>query len=268
MAGGLATLTMTRQTLFSWTAGASPGQGGYYGQNGNSTRIQKNFSLTQGIANNLAGGCDQFTSFQQGIMAGGSFTCDMYAFTSIFGAAVNSARNKGHLLRLLSATDDPTITPAPTVTSTVTVTNNGPAVPHPLNFASKGSGLTITITVSSGALSTTAIGAAGSGYLPSATFIVTVNQTGGSGGVVYVTTNSSGVPTAVAVAAAGSGYSAGTLPTTELGNLSLNTGDYEDYLDTSATGVTTSTTKRNFKIVNNDAVNAVTVEIDLPLPTS
>jgi hypothetical protein len=81
-----------------------------------------------------------------------------------------------------------------------------------------GSGLTVTTTVSNGALATAAIDAAGSGYPASTTFDVTVNQAGASGGVIAVTTNSSGVPTAVALTrTTGSGYSAATgLATTPL----------------------------------------------------
>jgi hypothetical protein len=81
-----------------------------------------------------------------------------------------------------------------------------------------GSGLTVTTTVTNGALASVAIDNAGSGYPASTTFDVTVNQADASGGIVAVTTNSSGVPTSVALTGGtGSGYTAATgLKTTPL----------------------------------------------------
>ncbi|MDE2100665.1 MAG: hypothetical protein KGL39_25700 [Patescibacteria group bacterium] len=264
---GMSSLSVTLQTRFGVSGSNLPGSS-LYGDISNVNTLSKQYTLGTAAGNTSINGCDEAVSFQQGIVAGGSATVNLNSQSNIVGQTIAPARIKSIQLRLLNAADDPTISPAPTATSTITVTNNGPATPAPVYFGSKGSGLTITITVSTGALNTVAIGAAGSGYLPSSTFIVTVNQAGGSGGVVYVTTNSSGVPTAVAIAAAGSGYSAATLPTTELGSMSLNTGDARMIMDTSATGLVVSATSCNFKIFNNDATHAVTFELDVPCGSS
>ncbi len=177
---------------------------------------------------------------------------------------VNIARIKGYQIRLLSTTDDSTIT-APAAAS-VTVTNTID-VPNQLDFGSPGSGLTITITTSAGALATVAIAAAGSGYQPSATFTVTVNQAGGSGGVIAVTTNASGVPQSAAIAnsAGGTGYAnASGLPTTQLGSYTILSGGAHMYFDPSASGfVTVSATAKKLKIYNMDGVNTATLEISI-----
>jgi hypothetical protein len=85
-----------------------------------------------------------------------------------------------------------------------------------------GSGLTVTATVTGGALASIALDNPGSGYPASATFNVMVNQAGASGGIIAVTTNSSGVPVSVAVTGTtGSGYSAATGLSTTLLTQSL-----------------------------------------------
>ncbi len=76
-----------------------------------------------------------------------------------------------------------------------------------------GSGLTITLTTSSGVVSGVAINAAGSGYPVSLTFAVGIS--GGTGAVANVTTDSSGVPTSVAILTitGGTGYPNGVVST-------------------------------------------------------
>ncbi|MDE2103625.1 MAG: hypothetical protein KGL39_40680, partial [Patescibacteria group bacterium] len=258
-------LTSSVGTSFGWTAQQNL-TGSVYSPIQNSGSILKKQSLGTTLGNTTSGGADQVFSFQQGITAGSSATIDLSAMTNLLNvASVSIVRIKAYQIRILSASDDPTISPAPTATSTATVTNNGPSVPNALDFNTGGSGLTITTTVTGGALATVTIAAAGTGYPKSASFMVTVNQASGSGGVISVTTNSSGVPTAVAIVAAGTGYTgASGLPTTVLGQYTILTGGAHMYFDPAANGfATVSSTATNITILNNDGSHAITAEIDV-----
>jgi hypothetical protein len=72
----------------------------------------------------------------------------------------------------------------------------------------RGSGCTLNITTSGGAITAATITAGGTGYVKSGTVNLIVTGGGGTGGVVRVTTNPSGVVTGVSsVAQGGAGYS-------------------------------------------------------------
>lgn len=260
-AAGISTVAATLSTEFKVSSCGNNLTGQVYNPVGTTVDIRKNYNIGTAAGNGAVGGGDEVFSFQQGITAGSSATIDLTAQTNLVQqTSVSLARIKGYQIRLLSSTDDTTLSPAPAVGSTIVVTNNGPAVPNALDFGNGGSGLTITYTVSSGAITAPSIGAAGSGYPPSSTFVVTVNQAGGSGGVIAVTTNASGVPTSVALVTGGAGYSAGTVATTVLGQYLLTTGCAHMFVDVTAAGVTISATQKNIRIYNLDGANAVTFE--------
>ncbi len=260
---GLSTLTGSVSTNFGWQAQNNL-TGGTYNPITNTGTLRKNYSVGTAAANNLAGGADEIFSFQQSISAGSTATLDLTTMTNILAqASVSIARLKAMQIRVLSATDDSTISPAPTATSTGTVTNNGPAVPNPLDFSTGGSGLTLTIGVSSTIINSVAIGAAGTLYPPSAKFIVSPNQAGGSGALISVTTNASGVPTSVAIVTGGTGYTAGTVPSTDIGQYTIYTGGAHMYFDVKPTGFAlVSATSKNVLFINNDSGHAITFEID------
>ena len=266
---GISALTTYVNTVFGWNA-QQAGTGGIATPVINTNQIGKSVQTVATLGNAVAGGADEVFSFQIAITAGGSATLDLNAMTNVLNTAtVALARIKTYQLRLLSASDDSTISPAPNAASTVTVSNNGLTLPTPLDFGTGGSGLTITITVSAGAIATVAIGAAGTGYPKSSTQIVNVIQSTGSGGLASVTVNSSGVPTAVALVAPGTGYTAATLPTNVVGQYTLTTGDTHLMADVTGAGFCpVSATLKNLKIYNNDTVNAVTVEFDAVGATS
>jgi hypothetical protein len=72
----------------------------------------------------------------------------------------------------------------------------------------QGSGCTLNLTTSGGAITSATVNAGGTGYSVSATVTLEVTGGGGTGGFVNVTTNSSGVVTGVSsVANGGTGYS-------------------------------------------------------------
>ncbi len=263
---GFSSLTASIGSKFSWLAQQNL-TGSNYNPTTNQGAILKNLAIGTAAANNASGGGDEAFSFQQGITSGGSATLDFLAMTDLLQRANSAiARIKGYQFRLLSATDDPTISPAPTATSTGTVTNIGVAVPSPLDFQNAGSGLTLALTVGGGAVTAVAIGAAGTGYPPSSAFLVTPIQAGGSGCVVAVITNGSGVPTSVVfiTGAGGAGYSAATVPSTCVGQYTIYTGGFHVYADPSAAGfVLVDATHKAVKLINNDAGHAVTFEIDV-----
>lgn len=226
---------------------------------------RKSYAFGTAAANSASGGGDEVFSFQQTIAGGGSATIDLYALTNVLSqTAVALARIKAIQVRLLSTADDSTITsPA---ASAVCVTNNGPAVPTPLDFQAGGSGFTITLTVVAGAVTGVAIGAAGSGYLPSTTFLCSPQQAGGSGCVFLAGTNASGVVTSATFVAGngGSGYTAATVPAIAIGQRTINGGGAAPYFDVLAAGfLAVSSTSRNFKVYNLDSLNTATIEIDV-----
>lgn len=258
----LSSLSGKIQTIFQWTAQKNL-TGGPYNPVTNQGTIPKQQAYGTNVANAAAGGADEVFSFQQAITAGSSATIDLTAMTNlVLEASVSIVRIKGWQIRLLSAADDSTISPAPNASSTVTVTNNV-TVPHPLGFRTGGSGLTLAITQSGGTINGVSIGAAGTLYPKSASFCVVPQQASGSGGVISVTTDSSGVPTSVAVVAGGTGYSNATVGSVVQGFFTLTTGNAQAYIDVTAAGQTVSSTQKNIKLLNNDPSNAVTVEIDV-----
>jgi hypothetical protein len=265
---GLTTVNAIVSTSYKVIQATTAQTGSVYNPVGaNSVTIAKTFNFGTAAANNVSGGGDEVFSFQQPITAGSSATVDLTAMTDM-ALRANAAivRVKGFQFRLLSATDDPTLSPAPTASSTVTVTNIGVAVPAALYFGNNGSGLTVTLTVGGGgAVTGVAIGAAGSGYPKSTAFIVVPQQAGGSGCIIGVVTNASGVPTSVVfiTGAGGTGYAGATVPTTPAGQFPLGTGDADMHLDLSAGGVAVSATAKNLSFLNMDAVHAVTLEIDV-----
>lgn len=262
---GYTTVAASVKSSFGWSVQQSVNT--LVNPNSNSSTLLKSQSFSSGTGNTGVGGADLVASFQQAISANSAATVNLAALTGIMQNAITPARVKSAQIRLLSATDDPSISPAPTSTSTVTVTNLGPATPHPWYFATGGSGLTVAMTVATGAVTGVSIGASGSGYLPTALLTASPQQVSGSGCVFTVTTNSSGVPTAVTFVSGkgGAGYSAATVPTVILGCTTLTTGNATCYVDVTAAGIVISSTSCNIYINNNDATHAVTVEIDLVL---
>lgn len=264
---GFSTLTGSMATSFSWNAQVAL-TGSAYNPSINSSSINKRqaFGTEQGT-NTQSGGCDECFSFQQGVTAGASVTLDLLAMTDLLQRAnVTIARIKGCQFRVLSATDDPTISPAPTSTSVGVVTNTGVTLPSPMDFQANGSGLTVDLTTSAGAITAIAIGAAGSGYPKSSFFLAAPRQASGSGNVFLVTTNGSGVPSAVTFISGtgGTGYTnASGVPTFLVGQYAILTGGAHMYFDPSATGFClVSSTSKNLKLVNTDASNAITFEVD------
>ncbi len=261
---GLSTMQGTVTTTFRWLAGQNL-TGAVYNQTQNQGTITKTYSLAQSTANNTSAGADEVFSFQQAICTSSTATVDMTAMTNLLQqAAVAIVRNKSWQIRLLSATDDATISPAPNTSSTITVTNNV-TLPARLNLGSAGSGLLLNITnAASGVINSVAINAAGSGYPINSTFPVTVNQINGAGAVISINPNTTGVPTAAVIANGGTGYLLTSgLPTTELGSFTLQTGNAQMIVDVSAAGSALSATSKNIKILNNDPANIVTFELDV-----
>ena len=260
---GMSSITGTKITAgFQWTC-ANNLTGGAYQPISNPGNIQKVYNFGTANGNTTSGGGDEVFSFQQGITAGSSATIDLTAMTNLLQqTGVNIARIKSYMIRLLSAADDGTITPAPNANSKIVVTNNGPATPAQLDFGNGLTGLTLTLTVVAGAVTGVSIGAAGSGGPPSSTFVVGPCQAGGSGAVIAVTTNASGVPTSVSVVTGGAGYSATTVPAVVLGQYLLNTGDAHLCLDNTALGQAITSTSKSLRIYNLDGSNAVTPEFD------
>jgi len=260
---GMSTVQAQMGTTVKWQVGND--QTGY-----NQITTQDVLSKTQefGTAedNTSTGGGDEVYSFQQSIAAGGTATIDLTAMTNQLGqAAVSIVRAKGVQIRILSTEDDPDITPAPNANSTAVVTNIGPTLPSALDFQNNGSGLTLDVTVTGGLVTNTIINTAGSGYPASSFFLVSPNQNTGAGAGIAVTTNSGGVPIDLSLItnAAGTNYSnASNVPTTVLGQYKILTGGVHLYTDPKATGfLPISATAKNFKIVNNDSINAITAEI-------
>lgn len=238
----------------------------------NSLDVRKSQTIGTTVGNNVSGGGDIAFCFQQGIALGAIATIDLTSMTDYLNRATQAtARIKAMQFRLLSAADDSTLSPAPTPTSTCVVTNNPPSTATmdvPANiFPNGGSGLTLSLTAAAGAITGVTIGAAGSGYPKSSCFLVAPQQAGGSGGVVSVITNTSGVPTTVAIVTgfAGAGYTTATAPAVHCGTRFIYTGGAEMYFDPQAAGFLSGvgTTNKKFALVNLDAANAITVEVDL-----
>jgi hypothetical protein len=269
---GLTSLDAFFNTEVKWTATNAYQTGGGYNPSSNPGDLKKSSEVGTAAANGAAGGADQFFTVQQTINAGSSATFDLYALANVFGqATLNVARVKGGFnFRLLSGTDDSTISPTPNANSKAHLTNNGPALPAELYFGNGGSGLTLALTTGAGAVTSVAIGAAGSAYPPSKTFLVAPVQAGGSGAVIAVTTNSSGVPTtAVLVAGAGgTGYTNATVPTVVLGQVTLTTGNSYLYADVTAAGAILDATHRNVTVYNLDGANAITVQLSYAAGTT
>lgn len=262
----LSSLTSTWQQNLNYNAALNP-PGGIYNPNTSGNNIGKSQTAGTGVGNTVTGGADCMFLFPQAITAGSSVTIDLDALTDVFlRTSQTIARIKVLRIRLLSSTDDSTLSPAPTATSSITVTNIGPAVPTPLDFNNGGSSGTVALTAS-GAVTGVAVGAGGSGYPKSSFFLASPQQTGGSGCVFLCTVNSSGVISAVTfiTGAGGSGYSAATVPLVPVGQYNILTGGSHMYMDPAANGFClVSTTSRNLRIQNMDATNDVTVEIALP----
>lgn len=263
---GLSTLSGNLSTSFRVGNAANNLTGSVYNPVSNSVTISKSYSLGTSKTNVQSGGADQVFSFQTTVSGGATATLNLTNMTNLLlQSSVAIARIKGIQLRLLSTADDSTIqTTGGSTSSAVAVANNTVTTPAAI-FPNGGSGLTLTLTVSTGAVSGVAIGAAGSGYPASTTFLVAPQQTGGSGATVWVTTNGSGVPTTVGVASGGTGYTAATVPTAVTGHVLLNSSSAYMYFDPSANGYATglSSTNQNISIFNLDPTNVATVEVDV-----
>lgn len=227
-------------------------------------QIGKTLAYSSATAVAALGGANQFISYLISITGGSSTTVDLQALTNILNqTGVSLARIKGFMIRLLAVADDAT---NGTAATSITFGNTGVAVTnlHDLNGGGVGSGLTIDITHSGGALNTAAINAAGSGYPKSSVFLAALIQSSASQGIVVVTTNGSGVPTAVTIAAGGTGYSnASAIPSQVITHRHIYTGGVDLVFDRSAAGETVTSTKKNLVIQNNDA--SVTAKVQLTI---
>lgn len=263
---GLSMLSGSMSTSFNWNAQMNL-TGAAYNPSINSGTINSRQLFGTAVGTNTqSGGVDECFSFQQGVAAGASATINLLAMTDMLQRASSViARIKGYQVRVLSATDDSTISPSPNASSIGVVTNIGPATPSPLHFGNNGSGLTLAVTITAGVIDNATIDAAGSGYPKSSAFLVSPVQTGGGGAVIGVLTDSSGVPTSVVLVFGGVGtYTAATLPTIVVGQFPILTGGSEMYFDTSAVGFAlVSATQNQIKLINTDQSNAVTFEIDI-----
>jgi hypothetical protein len=262
---GIDSVQVTVSTGFRWSVGNTL-QGAAYNPIQNSGNITKTQNLGTANGNTQSGGADEVFSYQLGIAEGGSVTLNLEAMTNLLAQTdVAIARLKVLQFRVLSATDDPTISPPPNAASTGTVSNIGPTAPSPLDFANGGSGLTVALTVSGGAVTGVAIGAAGSGYPPSTAFLASPQQAGGHSCVFLVIVNGSGVPTTLVfiAGAGGAGYTAATVPAISVGQYTILTGGAHMYVDPAAAGFAlVSATQQNVELYNNDPANAITFEID------
>ncbi len=271
---GISTVVAALQTEFKWTVSNNI-TGVNYNPTSNSGDIRKTYNFGTASANAASGGGDEVFSFQQTISSASSATLDLTAMTNLLQqAAVSIVRIKGVIFRLLSQTDDSTISANST---NVTMENQTPANPAPL-FPNGGSGLTLALTTGGGIITSVAIGVAGSGYPKSATFLVTPQQAGGAGGAVFVLTNASGVPitTTLVAGSGGTGYSNATVPTTPTGMVSLAggssvlQGSVYCYFDAAAGGFMTGlgAAAKNIKFQNLDGTNSATVEVNVFAATS
>jgi hypothetical protein len=236
------------------------------------TTLQTQYVFGTQKANTTTLGADEVFSFQVSIASGGQATVDLYSMGDLLGQiGVVVARLKSFLFRLLSATNNPNIVPAPDPGTTVAITNNLASMPAQLDFGNGGTGLTLVLTVGAGAVTGVAIGVAGSGYSPSSTFLVAPCQQYGSGCVVAITTNASGVPTTATLLAGGKAYSGATVPSVVIGQFLLQMGGVHMCLDADPQGTgycPITPVSRQILIVNNDPLNAATVEIDLVAATT
>lgn len=262
---GVSFAQLNWSVTYRWTVGNNL-VGGIYNQTQQSSAATTPYQIGTANANNTTGGGDQPFSFQQTIGAGNSATLNLDAMTNLMGqSGISIARIKSAMIRLLSAANDSTISPAPNTTSKICVTNRNVSVPASLYFgAGGGNGLTLNITnAAGGVINTAAINTNGSGYLPSATFQVAVNQINGAGGVISVNTNAAGIPTAVVISNGGTLFNAANnVPTTELGSFWLQTGNASMLIDVTPNGTPISVNSQNLFIQNMDSANAVTPEFD------
>jgi hypothetical protein len=242
--------------------------GAIYNPNTQQSAMAKGYPFGTAKTNSQSSGGDEVFSFQQGITAAGSVTLNLNSMTNLLAqTGVAIQRIKGMIIRLLSGSDDSSLSPTPTATSTMTVTNNGIALPSQLDFGNGGSGATATITVNFAGGAITAVAAAfgGSGYPVSGDFLATPVQAGGSGCKFLSLTNAAGnVNTTTFIAGkGGSGYVNGTVPMVPVGQYNIATGGCHVYFDPIAAGfLTVGLTTSNILLINMDPSNAVTAEID------
>ncbi len=232
---------------------------------------QNSLSQDLGTANpnNALGGADEYFSFLLTISGGASATLDLTTMTDILGTAtVAIVRVKACQFQLLSVAQDST---SGTACSGITYGAMGNAVTNSVQLnLGGGSGLTVNVTsVSTSTIDGVSVVAGGTGYPKSAIFPVVVVQSTATGGILAATTNSSGVVTAVAIVDGGTGYSIATpLATFVMSFATLATGGSASYSDQTAGGFTVSSTKKNIRFQNNDAVVAAKIRISVVGATS
>ena len=266
---GMSTVQATISTEFKWSVGNSL-TGSAYNQVQNVGDIRKNYAFGTAAGNAASGGGDEVFSFQQTIAGGGSATINLQAMTNLLQqASVSIARVKGYQIRLLSTTDDSTIT-APAASS-ITVTNIGPGTPSALDFNNGGinGSVTITNTFATGAIASLAVSNAGSGYPPNSYFMAVPQTTLGSNAAFLCNTNATGVISGVSTFQAGTLYANGAAPLVPAGQYTVNGGGAHMYFDVLAAGfLAVAATSINIKIYNNDPANTATVEISVLAATT
>jgi hypothetical protein len=116
-AAGFTSLSGGMTTTFTWNAQVAL-TGSAYNPSTNSSSIIKRQAFGTAIGTNTqSGGCDECFSFQQAIAGGGSATLSFLAMTDLLQRANSTiARIKGYQFRVLSGSDDSTISPTPTAT--------------------------------------------------------------------------------------------------------------------------------------------------------
>ncbi len=263
----ITSLTVTAAGTQQWTA--SNTITGLSSPTVNSGRNNKQQNYANTIANNALGGADEYFNFLLTISGGASATLDLTTMTNVLQqTSVSIVRVKAYQFQLLDVADDAT---NGTACSGITYGAMGTAVANSCQLdLGAGSGLTVNVTsVSTSTISAVSVVSGGSGYPKSAIFPVVVTQATATGGILAATTNSSGVVTAVAIVDGGTGYSVATpLQTFVMGFATIFTGGCKPYFDQTAGGFTVSSTVKNVRFQNNDAVVAAAILIQITAGTT
>lgn len=260
---GMSTVQATMTAGFQFTVGNNQ-TGSAYGQIGTGANIQTQYAFGTANANNASGGGDEIFSFQIAVNNGAQATINTVNMTNqLAQSGVNIARIKGYQIRLLSATNDTTIT-VPAATNGL-VTNEYVGAPCPLDLGFVGGGLAVNTTVNSVTGAVTAVAVMTAGNFPANyafLFGLAQNTAGAQGFVASALVNAAGNVSSVNLIAGGANYAnTSNVPTTPLGSRPLNQGGAHLYFDQSAAGfVQVSNIACNLRLINLDPNNTATFE--------
>lgn len=258
----IGTLSVTTAQTQRWNAQTTASGAIAPLTNGSQNNLQQAYGTAN--ANATLGGADEYFNFLLTISAGASATVDLTAMTDVLGtAAVAIVRVKAVQFQLLSVAQDSV---SGTACSGVTYGALGTAITNSVDLnLGGGSGLTVNVTsVSTSTIDGISVVSGGTGYPKSAIFPVVVVQSTATGGIMAATTNSSGVVTSIAIINGGTGYSVATpLQTFVLSFSTLATGGSSAYSDQTTGGFTVSSSKKNIRFQNNDAVVAAAIRVQV-----